>query len=214
MLKNPIIDSWRLFFLWLLATALSMSCGSGIASLIFAPFRIQDGFVDLSMFAFLLGIVFVGLFLGLAQWLVLRQYLLNAGWWVLATVAGYLIYSIFLILSNQLNQNELAFLWSPLLGLLGLGLLQSVVLRKYVYKAYLWILAPSLLTLITIGVTLLGRQNDSSLPNTPSILVDSLLYGSITGIVLVWLFKRPKPGAVAFDDNPYPVEESSDESVN
>jgi hypothetical protein len=86
MPQKPTIDGCRLFVFWMLASTLSVACSSSLAGFLFSPIWFQDGFADFSISGFVLSQVFVGLSLGVAQWLVLRQYVLNAGWWVLATV--------------------------------------------------------------------------------------------------------------------------------
>lgn len=94
----------------------------------------------------------LGLGFGLGQWWVLRRELDRAGWWVLATAAGYPLGSLLPQAVLSVNNPSLAGLALPdsfgqaLGGLVmlcsfgaALGVMQSLVLRGQVKRAILWI---------------------------------------------------------------------------
>jgi hypothetical protein len=126
---------------------------------------------------------------------------------------GYTLYIMMFILDYQTTQYESLPFLPNLVSLLGIGVLQAVILRQYVYYAFLWIPVPILGFLVYAGFIVLSRQNDLPIVNIPTTIFSSLIIGSISGIVLVWLFKRTIPGKIASDDNPNALEEGVDESV-
>jgi hypothetical protein len=74
---------------WLAATALGLLVGLFGSSLLS---RILYGILDLQSAWFAILVTgFVGAFLGLAQWLMLRQRVHRAGWWIVANALGWSI---------------------------------------------------------------------------------------------------------------------------
>lgn len=128
----------------------------------------------------------MGAALGLTQWWVLRGLLRGIGWWVPATILGYLLASAArFVVPCELNP---AVCGSGMLGTMGLavGVCQWVVLRKHVRRAGWWIV-------ITLGGWLLafvvtGLAFMTGLYVEPFDMVAALLGPSaVTGAGLVWL---------------------------
>ncbi|GAB4531541.1 MAG: hypothetical protein Kow0063_10930 [Anaerolineae bacterium] len=115
----------------------------------------------------------VGLVTGILQWVVLRQYLPQAGWWVLASAAGW-AGGWALIGVAPLQPGILA---EPLLGA-AVGTLQWLVLRRQLRQAGWWIVISAL----SWTVALTGL--------TGELLVGAVV-GAVTGIALELLLRYP-----------------------
>lgn len=150
----------------------------------------------------------VGLLIGLTQWLVLWKRFPKSGWWILATAIGFgLAWSpawelaIAILRSGWGNWNY-SIEWPIVLGVTGaiVGLLQWLVLRRWVYWAGWWIVASPLAgiaagVLAMIVFDVVFRYMDSSILAwfLPVItgLAAGLVYGIITGYVLARLSLNP-----------------------
>lgn len=159
----------------------------------------------------------VGLILGIAQWLVLRNRFPRSGWWILATVFGLGVswspaWTLAIsVLSSGGAIWRFSLEWPIVLGISGVvvGFFQWLILRTWVFKASRWILASSIaglaggvLAMLVFDLTF--RYIDSPiltwfLPVITGIAA-GLVYGSITGLALVKLHANPVPlqGAQAF----------------
>jgi hypothetical protein len=136
----------------------------------------------LSIFA-LAGVM--GLILGAAQWLVLRSHFTAAWWWILATVLGWTAgFPLGAELASRLGL--VGFLFGMLVGLTtgaALGLLQWLVLRQHVTRAFWWI-PTSIFAWISALIYYQPASNWLG-------LMFGLLVGIVTGLVLLWLLYRP-----------------------
>lgn len=162
------------------------------------------------------GVIVFGL-LGTLQWaVVLRRYLNNAAWWILASGFGWLLALIASMILSQITQ--------PLLKRIGLygsdpiesaisdivfgmalgfstGVLQWFILRRQLISAIWWLRANVLSFGLGFGVALqifaLGNpQRDPFMPgplNTPVVLagivLGSIIVGVTTGVTMVWLLR-------------------------
>lgn len=158
---------WHLWALWTGATV----TGSVLAFPLgweLEFFRTPAKFVNLLY-------VTVGIFVGMAQWLVLRLYLSRSGWWPVATAAAL---------------STLVVLVGPL---------QWLVLRRHLPKAGWWTLTSTLVWLFAMAV---GVRIVLALPHLGwawsgmSLLVlagfiTGTLVGALTGLHLVKLLRRP-----------------------
>jgi hypothetical protein len=121
----------------------------------------------------------VGIFVGMAQWLVLRLYLPRSGWWPVATGAA-LLTSIMLV-----------------------GPLQCLVLHRHLRKAGWWALTSTLVWFFAMAI---GVRVVLTLPYLVSHLgwawsmmslhalsgfIAGTLVGALTGLHLVKLLRRP-----------------------
>jgi hypothetical protein len=122
------------------------------------------------------------------QWLVLRRYLERAGWWAVASTAGFLVGFIMFGLAistlevigiDILEGDALAAIFYPLLGS-ALGITGWLVLRNYFVQAGWWIpatLASWILTGLMVG---------KSIDKTIDFLLVGLVPTAISGLALVW----------------------------
>lgn len=146
-----------------------------------------------------------GLAIGIGQWLVLRRRMVHAGWWVLATIVGWVICDAVSAASGSSN---------PALGVGGLALsavviamLQWLVLRRGATQAGRWIVvstgALALASFAGFAVILAARFGSwfqlkptdfpSAIPWGLAGMVMGPIYGAMTGVVLVWLLRPPSP---------------------
>ncbi len=184
----------RLWLWWTLATAIA---GAIVGAL------------EASGFQFIATIVFTGLLIGTAQWLVLRQYIPKAFWWIVVSALGWTFGLVLLRYYGSLINPLIPFLntlgvwrifgtslvYEPIV-LTILGAAQFPILRRFVRKAYWWILVSAL------GGALQGASGSTVtyiLPPglLPAPLPTALIYGTgwlsygiVTGICLQWLLRH------------------------
>ena len=123
----------------------------------------------------------IGAFIGITQWLVLRRYFSGAGWWVLASGAGW-IAGWFLITSGLIVPPGAGLINTMIAGAvfgLTMGVAQWIVLRRWLKLASMWILLS--IPGWTIGmVGILG-----------TILV-GVVVGAVTGFAFDLLLRFPR----------------------
>lgn len=169
--------SWRVWFLWLMASALGWSEGmylgwTGGGD----PMMLRSVPADLA--GGVTGLALGGLLLCVLQWLVLRSHLRDAGRWVLAGVVAMAVSSAG-ILGAGSGMPEVAWfasVWT--LGLL-MGLLQWLVLRREIDGAGWWVVASPIAWAVGLP---LGEMVGP--------LGHGAAYGAITGAALVVLLRR------------------------
>ncbi|MGB3519683.1 MAG: hypothetical protein WBA43_24745 [Elainellaceae cyanobacterium] len=190
---RPLAIAPRLWLWWTLATTIA---GAIVGAL------------EASGFQFIATIVFTGLLIGAAQWLVLRQYVPKAFWWIVVSTLGW-TFGIALVSSNETLDPLIQFLntlglwyvfWMNLVMqpviLAILGAAQFPILRRFVRKAHGWILVSAL------GGALEGASGSTVAYILPSGLLPApfptaliygtgwLSYGIVTGIYLQWLLRH------------------------
>ena len=150
----------------------------------------------------------VGLIIGLAQWLVLWNRFPKSGWWILATAIGFgLAWSpawnlAMAILSSGWGKWRYSIEWPNVLGVTGaiVGLLQWLVLRRWVYQSGRWIvtsplagIAAGVLAMIVFDIVFRNVDSPTLAWFLPVItgLTAGFVYGAITGAVLAQLSKNP-----------------------
>jgi hypothetical protein len=175
---------WGFWILWVAATAISLSI------------------------ALLVRQWLVGLIVGLAQWLVLWNRYPKAGWWIVVTALGYGIswspaWNLAItIIDAERSSWRYAIEWPIVLGVSAAigGIFQWSLLRRWVYRAGWWILT-GLIGGIAGGAVgmivfdLIFRNIDSPamvwlLPAFTGVAA-GIVFGAITGAVLVWLGNHP-----------------------
>jgi hypothetical protein len=166
------------------------------------------GALEASGFQFIATIFFTGLLIGAAQWLVLRQYMPKAFWWIVVSALGWTfgiaLVSFYIALFDPLIQflrtlGAWPVFWSNLVTqpivLAIFGAAQFPILRRFVRKAHWWIL-----------VSALGGALDGASGSTVAYILPGLLpapfstalaygsgwlgYGIVTGICLQWLLRH------------------------
>ena len=189
---NAMALDWRLWLWWVVAGVVGWAAGWGLGWS-----EVEFWSVDIAAAEY--GGVVVGVtVVGALQWLMLRRQLAGAAWWIVASlvsgvVAGGVIYGVGGDAGFTAEvARDLDVGWVVEAALYGavLGVLQWLVLRRQVALSGLWVLAS------TVG-WVVGDPVCSSLMDfgTLSWVVFGAVYGAITGLVLVWLLRRPVPAA-------------------
>jgi hypothetical protein len=133
---------------------------------------------------------------GIAQWLILRRHGHKVGWWVGASIVGFMI-------GFPLTKTLFGALSSGLIvaggagGVVGaiVGALQWLVLRGRVGRAGWWVLASTLAWMVSAvlgGVGALAAGVD-----VVADLLRVILDAALTGVGMVWLLRQTAPGAHA-----------------
>ena len=189
---NAQAPDWGLWLWWVVAGVVGWGVGWGLAWS-----EVEFWSVDIAAAEY--GGVVVGVTVaGVLQWLVLRQRMVRAAWWIVASlvsgvVAGGVIYWVGGDAGSTAEvATDLDVGWVVEAGLYGavLGVLQWLVLRGQVALSGLWVLAS------TVG-WIVGDPVCSSLMDFGALswVGFGAVYGAITGIVLVWLLRQPVTAA-------------------
>ncbi|NJO50610.1 MAG: hypothetical protein HC840_15490 [Leptolyngbyaceae cyanobacterium RM2_2_4] len=182
----------RLWLWWTLATTIA---GAIVGALEESGFQ-------------LVATIFSGLLIGPAQWLVLRQYMPKAFWWIVVSTLGWTLgltlVSSYITLFDPLIQFLVTLgIWrgfgrnlviQPIV-LAIFGAAQFPILRRFVRKAHWWILVSAL------GGALKGASSSTVAYILPGLLpapfstalsygAGWLGYGIVTGICLQWLLSH------------------------
>jgi hypothetical protein len=167
------------------------------------------GALEASGFELVATIFFAGLFIGAAQWLVLRQYIPKAFWWIVASTLGWtfglVLVSYYITLFEPLIQflrtlGAWPVFWTNLVTqpivLAIFGAAQFPILRRFVRKAHWWILVSALggalqgATSSTVAYILHPELLPAPFPSALSYGSGWLGYGIVTGICLQWLLRH------------------------
>ncbi len=128
----------------------------------------------------------VSLLTGTVQYMLLRRYLPRMGWWIFATVAGWLLGILLLVLINRFIWARAAFNLDFVFITIGLsiGIGQWILLQRRLPQAGWWILANvagwGLLALITTGNSI----------NQYGLFMLGLFPACVTAAVLALLMKQ------------------------
>lgn len=120
-----------------------------------------------------LAFVTIGIAIGVFQWFVLRDIIHNAWRWIIATMIGWLVGSIILMLVIPQSPDFLAGIISGV----GVGIAQYIVLRREIYLAGWWIVIN--IVAWTTGMAYLS-----------GILLTGVVVGVITGFALELLLRN------------------------
>jgi hypothetical protein len=123
---------------WVLASIMGFGVGALLGMHVAYGLFDRDGF-DATL-GITLGIV-MGATGGYLQWVVLRERVARAGWWVLASTLGFAVAGAVLG-TMDINENYVmaGILFAAMFGV-AVGIMQWFVLRQKVIRAGLWILA-------------------------------------------------------------------------
>lgn len=191
--------NWPTWLNWVLATAAGTAIGLGISPIIAHSIGGAVNFDEDMLFG-VAAAFFLGILTGSMQWLVLRKHIPRAGWWILASLAGYVAALVLSSASNALRLDLAGR--APYEGLLmtavgaSLGVPQYWVLRQHFSKAGWWVLASSLGML---GLLLGGwRPAHNNAELVLLGLTAGAIMGGITGIALVWLLRSARSIRLAY----------------
>jgi len=186
--KQP---EWFFYPFWVVLSTLAIPIALGITFIILKILTDQiGGYIMINgqkriTEDYLFMFVFVPLFClltGFVQYLLLRRYLPQMGWWILVTGLGWLSVMVSLQLMNFMLANLSILLGFPLIGAL-IGFFQWLLLRRHITQAAWWILAS------TLGWGLAALGNQTPVKNG-SILAQLLVVGLIPALVtgLAWWY--------------------------
>jgi len=155
----------------------------------------------------------VGAMVGLMQWFALRRIVNKSGFWVLASIAGFIVSSsihaaacYYWKTSDDLGHLPGILMWtlSFILGGALTGLLQQRILRHQVRRSGWWVPASAAgwgLSLIGLAIAYFvlptGRKGPAPfvlllIRNLIVPTMGTVLLGIVTGGVLIWLLRQPK----------------------
>lgn len=166
------------------------------------------GALEESGFQFVATIFFTGLLIGTAQWLVLRQYIPKAFWWIVVSTLGWTL-GLLLVSPNVTLDPLIQFLstlgawyvfWMNLVKqsivLAIFGAAQFSILRRFVRRAPWWILVSASggalegASSSTVAYILQAGLLPAPFPTALSYGAGWLSYGIVTGICLQWLLRH------------------------
>jgi hypothetical protein len=180
---------WDFGLPWVLATSIGWAVGGVVLLALIGSLGDTLGNVA--------GDTTLGLLVGIGQWLVLRQWLDKAGWWILASAGGWLLGASLLVLQGPLGENMGGLIATIGLGLIP-GTLQWLLLRQQVARAGWWVLASTVLTFVALlaGVAAgNGVAPEGSGLGFGLILgiTSGLVFGITSALVLGRLLRHPAP---------------------
>jgi MFS family permease len=127
---------WATVLLWVLTSALGGGIGFALG---FAVSGTLSDFVGRTGRDIVLFGIF-GSLVGIAQWLVLRTRIADAGWWMLASFLAWVVIGA---LASPLEQT-LSLALAPAVAGAVVGVLQSLVLRRHVRWFGFWVVASTI----------------------------------------------------------------------
>ena len=201
--KPRVAAGWGFYLQWVWLTVLGFAVGSDIGNAMARPIpeRLQD-------VRNLIGWFGNGACVGAAQWILLRRAVATARWWVVASAVGWAmgillfvpglarlngLLAFVLVLATAVDVENFPFelFDNPFGGAVAgasIGVLQWLLLRREVVAAGWWVLASALGWAVAYLAPWAGP---STLRGATTL---GLVIGSLTGIVLVWLLRRPRRG--------------------
>lgn len=120
-----------------------------------------------------------GIFIGIAQWIVLRRYIPSKSW-IPATTLGW-AFSMG-VYSKLVYINE----WISVFALICLGFAQWLVLRKHIKHSWVWILVPILPALLVAALDIVTISK----PNMMGEIVRIISIGGIPALCICLLQKK------------------------
>jgi hypothetical protein len=180
-----------LWLAWTFATALGMLIG-------YLSLALLVGSLDLGIARVIVPII-SGIFLGLAQWLVLRPYISKSYDWILNHAVGWVVgYTLGLYVVQLLSKTPLGML----IGFISFGvivaLFQYPALRREIPHLATWILANvtgwtlgAYLSLLAAGVLFQNKVPTTFTSVLVTVGITGVVAGAITGLALIWIVRQP-----------------------
>ena len=171
--------NWRFWFGWVLASAVGMGLGGPLGTMAASS-------ADSTVAGYVGATVGVALAGGL-QWLALRRRIDRASRWALAGILSVATVSIMALGLAVISTDVATTVGVVIMGAV-LGVLQWLVLRGQVVRAGWWILASA-------AGWIVGGALSGAVPSDNPVgwTLIGIVYGAITGFVLVWLLHHPAP---------------------
>lgn len=185
-------NEFGLWLSWTLATAAGMLIGFLPSILLVNVLPIQWARILVPLLA--------GFLIGITQWAVLRNYVVNSHDWILAAGTSWAVgYALGLLLINFLAKSFMGGLIGYILFGIIIAFVQYPILRREIPHLWTWIVAN------VVGWTAGFYVSQAALNllfNTPTIppvtstsflaVVSGLVAGAITGVALVLIVRQPE----------------------
>lgn len=189
--KTNLPAGWTLWFGWVLANIVGAVAGFPLTAVALRVVAVVAAADERAIFPYVLFPV-VGVCIGGMQWLILRRYTSQAGWWVLSTAAVWPVCYTFigLVTRGVVKVGGVPFAgaatWAITFALIGaaLGGIQWLVLRRRFTRAGWWVLASAA---GFAGFAAIGPLGDV----LALVVLLGAIPGATTGIALVWLLRQP-----------------------
>jgi hypothetical protein len=182
---------WGFWLLWVLASTVGWAVGLAVGD---AVGDAVGGGGVVAMVAAVGGA-------GVAQWLLLRRQVHRAGWWILASTAGWAVglavggavsHAVVGAVGSAVRFAVLLAVGDAVGGAVAgtvVGAAQWLILRRQVRRAGWWILAST--TGWAVGLSV-GDAVGWAVGDAVGWAVGGAVIGIITGAVLVWLLRQPR----------------------
>lgn len=190
--------SWIFWFLWVVASTVGFTVAAtaftGIGDIVAET---TPSLLGAAIFCTTAG---TGASLpGFLHWFILRRWFPRAAWWIFASGAGSILGFIVLgwgLAVADTGRGIVDTIVLPNMAFVGagtaVGVLQWLVLRRWVSRAGWWILASSVSWAgATWAYASITRANDVNVPLGGA--VSGAISGVIMGLVLVWLLRKMSP---------------------
>lgn len=177
---------------WTLATAAGLIVG-------YLPLALLINQIDLGIARVIVPLI-AGLLIGVAQWLVLRQFLTDCRDWVFNLTASWVAgYSIGLLVVDLFSGSFPGLLVSYLLFGVIVAIFQWPILRREIPHIFSWILANvigwtlgAIISQVVIAVFYFDQPASPLAATLINSAVTGIVAGSITGLALVYIVRRPE----------------------
>lgn len=175
---------WRIWLGWMLACA-----ASAAVALTVTGAMVRAGSPNAAVVWAVFGSV-IGASLGITQWLVLRRQIPRAYLWVLTSAMGGIVVGV---LGFAMGEAVGGPFGGAVIGA-ALGIMQWLVLRRLVSRAYVWVLAS--IVGFALGLSAgeaVGFAVGGAVGWPVGGAIHGVVVGAITGGALVWLLRQPVP---------------------
>ncbi len=179
---------------WILVNAIGWAASIALAGLLSEATAHISGF-NTDRFVGIAILISLGVWLGAAQWLVMKRLIPQPNRWAVATIIGFVLCAVIMTLVNFLRLGGIGILnnllWMAVMGSV-VGVSQWWILRKHYSKAGWWILATAagffcFMVFVVNPVSTLG-----------GFIVRGGIMGGFSaiapGVVLDWLARRTSSG--------------------
>jgi hypothetical protein len=200
---------WIFWLQWVLATSVGWFFGVFLG--FFSGSFIWEEVIGISalggIFAYFMFGAALGSVVSLMQWLVLRRRVSGAGWWILASTAGFAVvgasgYGAAVVTFgfseglDELGSFAALLGWSVVVAFGGAvtGILQRIILRTQVPRSGWWVLASTVGWGLSVTVGGAGIVVEAiEFLKLLSLVGGGVVLGAVTGGALVWLLRKPVP---------------------
>jgi hypothetical protein len=177
---------------WTLATAVGLVIG-------YLPAALFVDQVDLGLARVIVPLL-AGILIGLAQWLVLRNYVTESTDWVIHLAASWVLgYTVGLLIIDLLANTFIGVIFSYLLFGIIIALFQWPILHREIPRIWVWVLANVIgwglgayLSQVTIASVFADQVGSLVAITVVNMAVTGLVAGLITGVALVLIVREPE----------------------